>query len=68
MQVASATKQYSVTVAEAAVRLGVHAETVRRWARAGRVPARRNISGQWVFSLDDLDALPVHVVIERVTV
>lgn len=57
-------KQYAVTVTEAAERLGVHVETVRRWARSGRVPARRNISRQWMFSLDDLDELPVHVVIE----
>jgi hypothetical protein len=35
-------------------------------ARDGRVQARKNISGYWVFAVDDLDALPIHGVTEKV--
>jgi len=58
------TKSYDVTARQAATRLGVHIETVKRWARDGKVPARKTISGQWVFDEDDLDRLPVHSVVD----
>lgn len=60
-----AAKTYDVTAREAAERLGVCPETVRRWARNKRSPAKKNMSGQWMFALDDLDRLPVGKVIDR---
>jgi excisionase family DNA binding protein len=57
---------YDVTARDAAAQLNVHVETVKRWARDGKVPARKNISGQWMFVQDDLDHLPVHAVVEAV--
>lgn len=59
-------KSYDVTARAAAAQFGVHVETVKRWARDGKVEARKNISGAWVFDQRDLDALPVHVVTEIV--
>lgn len=59
-------KTYDVSAREAADQLEVCVETVKRWARDGRVQARKNMSGYWVFSSEDLDKLPVHGVIERV--
>lgn len=35
------TIRYMLTVAEAANRLGQDCETIRRWIRSGRLPARR---------------------------
>jgi hypothetical protein len=43
----------------------VHVETVKRWARTGKVPARKNLAGVWLFDQWDLDHLPVHEVKER---
>jgi predicted site-specific integrase-resolvase len=62
----STVKRYDMLAREAADRLGVHVETVKRMARDGRVQARKNISGYWVFAVDDLDALPIHGVTEKV--
>lgn len=59
-------KTFDVTARDAADRLGVHQETIKRWARDGRVPARKNMSGTWVFNADDLDRLPGRVVVEQV--
>jgi len=50
-------KVFSVSVRQAADTLGVSMETVKRWARAGRVEARKNASGNWVFAPDDIDAM-----------
>jgi excisionase family DNA binding protein len=50
-------KVYSVTVRQAADMLGVSMETVKRWARSGRVEARKNTSGNWVFASEDVDAM-----------
>lgn len=50
-------KIYSTTVRQAADMLGVSMETVKRWARSGRVEARKNTSGNWVFAADDIDAM-----------
>jgi predicted site-specific integrase-resolvase len=57
-------KEYVIPARDAAAMLAVHPETVRRWARAGKVPARKLIDGDWVFAREDLDRLPVHCVME----
>lgn len=44
-----------IRTAEAARSLGVSAETLRRWSRAGKVkPAERTLGGQDRWNLDDL--------------
>jgi excisionase family DNA binding protein len=45
-----------ITVPEAARKLGRDPETVRRWIRSGRLPARR-VGTQHVIDESDLDAL-----------
>lgn len=50
-------KIYGLSVRQAADRLDVSMETVKRWARAGRVDARKNTSGNWVFNDADIDAM-----------
>ena len=50
-------KIYSLTVRQAAARVGVSTETVKRWARSGRVDARKNTSGNWVFAEADIDVM-----------
>ena len=54
---AASVKIYSVGVRQAADRVGVSMETVKRWARSGRIDARKNTSGNWVFAAEDLDAM-----------
>ncbi|MDQ3769207.1 MAG: helix-turn-helix domain-containing protein [Actinomycetota bacterium] len=44
-----------ITVPEAAVRAGRNPETIRRWIRAGRLPARK-VGTQHVIEEEDLDA------------
>lgn len=39
--------QELMSIAEAAVLLGIHPETVRVWAREGRVHATKTITGRW---------------------
>jgi excisionase family DNA binding protein len=49
-------KQREGLSAEAvAERFGIHPETVRRWARAGKIPAFRAGVG-WRFDLDEVEA------------
>lgn len=60
--VRDADRAYSLTARDAADVLGVHVETVKRWIREGKVPARKNISGVWLLNETDVDELPVHVV------
>lgn len=45
-----------ITVPEAARRTGRDAETIRRWIRAGRLPARK-VGTQHVIEEEDLDEL-----------
>ena len=45
-----------LTVPEAAARSGRGAETIRRWIRAGRLPAHRS-GGRLLVHAEDLDAL-----------
>lgn len=58
------TRSYTVTAREAARQLGVHVETIKRWCREGKVPARKNLAGVWLLNQADLDDLPVHEVRE----
>lgn len=42
--------------AEAAEYLGVHHNTIRKWAASGRIPVRRNpVNGYRLFKRSDLD-------------
>ena len=50
-------KVYDLSVRDAADRLDVSTETIKRWARAGRVDARKNTAGNWVFNTADIDAM-----------
>lgn len=60
----TATKTYDLSARDAAERLGVCPETMKRWARLNRVPARKNMSGYWMFAEADLAELPVNAVVE----
>lgn len=44
-----------VSAREVSGRFGIHAETVRRWARAGKIPAFR-AGRAWRFDLDEVEA------------
>lgn len=57
-------RRFEVTTEDAAALVGVHPETVRRWARAKLLPAGKTMAGHWVFDRDDLDALAVRVVVD----
>jgi len=46
-----------LTPAEAAAQLAIHPETLRRWAREGRVPVVRLPSGQMRFRPEDVAIL-----------
>ncbi len=48
--------QRMLTVPQAAKRTGKHPETIRRWIREGKLPARK-IGTQHVIEEEDLDAL-----------
>lgn len=52
-----AEKVYDLSVKQVADELHVHPETIKRWARADRIPARKNISGRWKFCRADVDAV-----------
>ena len=47
-------KLYDISAVVAAEMLGVTPNTLRLWARMGKVPARQNLSGRWLFNIDDL--------------
>lgn len=47
---------YDLSPQQAADLLGVHVETLKRWARAGKVPGWRTPGGWWRFSTDELTA------------
>ena len=48
---------YDLSPADAAEVLGVHVETLKRWARDGKVRAWKTPGGWWRFRRADLDAL-----------
>ena len=50
-------KPYDVSRREAAERLGVHPETIRRWVASGILDHRRSHSGQLWFSPEDIERL-----------
>jgi DNA-binding transcriptional MerR regulator len=55
-----------VRIHEAAQRLGVSSETIRRWERVGLIPpATRTVTGHRVYSDADLEAVRIIVVPER---
>lgn len=45
-----------LTVGKAAKRLGVHAKTLQRWDRSGRLPAKRTGTGRRYYDLAQLDS------------
>lgn len=46
-----------LTPREAAARLAIHPETLRRWTREGRVPVVRLPTGQLRFRPEDIELL-----------
>jgi excisionase family DNA binding protein len=46
---------YDLSPSEAADRLGVHAHTLKRWARDGKIRGFRTPGGHWRFRQADLD-------------
>lgn len=48
-------RRYDVTAKDAADRLGVHVETLKRWCREKRVDARKNFVGAWMLSDESID-------------
>lgn len=62
MEMPGERRRFDVTTEQAAETIGVHPETIRRWARNHRLPAHKSVSGFWLFNQDDLDALPVRAV------
>lgn len=48
---------YNLSPREAAALIGVHEDTLKRWATRGEVPAFRTPGGWWRFRRSDVDAL-----------
>lgn len=51
----------TISISQAASRLGVSVDSIRRWTRSGDLPAWRLPSGVLRVRLDDVDALAVQV-------
>jgi len=49
--------EYDLSPIEAAAILGVHEDTLKSWARTGKVGAYKTPGGWWRFRRADLDAL-----------
>lgn len=47
---------YELSPTEAAERIGVHVDTVKRWAIDGKLPAFRTPGGWWKFDPDEIDS------------
>lgn len=47
---------YKLSPTEAAAHVGVHVDTIKRWAAQGKVPAFRTPGGWWRFDADELTA------------
>jgi excisionase family DNA binding protein len=56
LSVSDPTPPAGMSLKEAAVYLGFSEATVRRWAIARRIPARRTPGGYWRFDAAELDA------------
>lgn len=52
-----APSDYNLSPTAAAAVVGVHADTLKRWAAEGKVHAWRTPGGWWRFRRADLDAL-----------
>lgn len=52
-----APKVYDLSPQQAAERLGVHVDTVKRWADKGKLPCWTTPGGWRRFAAEDLDAL-----------
>ena len=52
-------KVAKMRLAEAAEMLGVHPETLRRWADEGKVPYVRILGGERRFASEDIEAVMV---------
>lgn len=48
---------YSLSARAAGVYVAVHPETIKRWARSGRLPSVKTPGGQFRFRRSDLDAV-----------
>lgn len=46
-----------LTIGEASVRLGVHADTLRSWEDAGTISSTRTVGGHRRYRESDIDAL-----------
>jgi excisionase family DNA binding protein len=56
------------TAREVGAVLMVHTETIKRWARAGTIPAELSPGGQWLFRGSDIEACPVRTPIDPLLV
>lgn len=56
---AAASADYLLSVGEAAALAGVHADTLKRWERAGRITSLRTPTGHRRFRRSDVEALLV---------
>lgn len=52
-----AVREYNVSRREAAQRLGVHPETIRRWVKSGILHGERSMNGYLWFNPDDIESL-----------
>jgi excisionase family DNA binding protein len=50
---------YPLSASDAGQYLGVHPETIKRWARAGTLASKKTPGGRYRFRTDDLDAVMV---------
>jgi excisionase family DNA binding protein len=50
-------EQRLVQISEAARRIGVSVQTIRRWADAGKIPSLRTPSGRRVFTEEQIAAI-----------
>lgn len=55
------TRVFTLTRRAAAERLGVHPETLRRWAKAGKVDFERTLGGYMRFCPEDIERLRTRV-------
>jgi excisionase family DNA binding protein len=47
---------HNLSPTEAATQVGVHVDTIKRWAATGKIPAIRTPGGWWKFDSDELTA------------
>lgn len=54
--------KYTLSTGDVARRLGVHRNTIQRWADAGHIASVRTIGGQRRFSNEDVEAFAGQIV------